>query len=80
MFEQMIQSLRRYYPVELEVLQVVAAGEQVFATELLEDDPALVNHLAGYGVLNSEHLSISIPAFRKWLRIKGRAAELQGVS
>lgn len=79
-FEQMIQSLRRYYPVELEVLQVVAAGEQVFATELLEDEPTLVNHLAGYGVLNSEQLSISIPAFRKWLRIKGRTAELQSAS
>jgi hypothetical protein len=71
-FEQMIQSLKRYYPGELEVLQVVADGDQVFATELLEDDPALINHLAGYGVLNSEHLSISIPAFRKWLRLKRR--------
>jgi serine/threonine-protein kinase len=77
-FEQMIQSLRRYYPGELEVLQVVADGDQVFATELLDDDPALINHLAGYGVLNSEHLSISIPAFRKWLRLKGRTSDPQG--
>lgn len=78
-FEQMIQSLRRYYPVELEVLQVVAAGDQVFATELLEDDPALVNHLAGYGVLDPEHLSISIPAFRKWLRLKNKTADMHSV-
>jgi hypothetical protein len=76
-FEQMIQSLKRYYPGELEVLQVVAEGDQVFATELLEDDPALINHLAGYGVLNSEHLSISIPAFRKWLRLKRKVSEPQ---
>lgn len=77
-FEQMIQSLKRYYPGELEVLQVVAEGEQVFATELLEDDPALINHLAGYGVLKSANLSISIPAFRKWLRLKRRTTDPQG--
>jgi len=79
-FEQMIQSLKRYYPGELEVLQVVADGDQEFATELLEDDPALINHLAGYGVLNSEHLSISIPAFREWLRLKRKVSEPQGAS
>ncbi len=78
-FEQMIQSLRRYYPGELEVLQVVADGDQVFATELLEDDPALVNHLAGYGVLGREHLTISIPAFRRWLRLNANSARMQRV-
>ena len=69
-FEQMVDSLRRYYPSELEVLDVVATGDQVFASELLEDDQTLVNHLSGYGVLDREHLSISIPAFRKWLRLR----------
>ena len=78
-FEQMIQSLRRYYPEELEVLQVVADGDQVFATELLEDDHALVTHLAGYGVLDPLHLSISIPAFRKWLRLKDKTPDSQSV-
>ncbi len=72
-FEQMIDSLRRYYPNELEVLDVVAEGDQVFASELLEDDRTLVNHLSGYGVLDPERLSISIPAFRKWLRLRSAA-------
>lgn len=69
-FEQMIDSLSRYYPTELEVLQVVAEGDQVFASELLEDDRTLVNHLSGYGVLDPDRLSISIPAFREWLRLR----------
>lgn len=73
-FEQMVDSLHRYYPTELEVLQVVAEGDQVFASELLEDDRTLVNHLSGYGVLDPDRLSISIPAFRQWLRLRGRGA------
>jgi len=67
-FEQMVQSLHRYYPSEFEVLQVIAEGDQVFASEMLEGDPSLMNHLAGYGVVSRERLTIRIPAFREWLR------------
>jgi serine/threonine-protein kinase len=71
-FEQMVQSLHRYYPSEFEVLQVIADGDQVFAAEMLEGDPSLMNHLAGYGVVSRERLAIRIPAFREWLRQHSR--------
>lgn len=67
-FSQMVDSLRRYYPDELEVLRVLASGDQVFGSELVEEDPNLRNHLVGYGVLDNESLSIANPSFRRWLR------------
>lgn len=67
-FEQMTSSLRRYYPEEWEVLRVLASGDQQLATELLDDDPTILNHLAGYGVVDRQTISIRNLAFRKWLR------------
>ena len=66
-FVQMIQSLRRYYPDELEVLKIIAGGDREFARSLLRDDPSILNHLVGYGVLDQTSLEISVPAFREWL-------------
>jgi hypothetical protein len=68
-FEQMVQSLRKYYADEFEVLRLIATGDQGFATELLDADPTLVNHLVGYGVLKESTLSIPNAAFRRWLRL-----------
>jgi hypothetical protein len=66
-FSQMIQSLQRYYPDELEVLKVIASGDKDFARGLVREDAAMLNHLAGYGVVDESSLSISVPAFRDWL-------------
>ena len=66
-FIQMIQSLRRYYPDELEVLKIISSGDKEFAQSLLRDDPSSLNHLVGYGVLDQGTLEISVPAFRAWL-------------
>jgi serine/threonine-protein kinase len=67
-FQQMIQSLQRYYPDELEVLKLIAHGDKEFARSMLAEDPSTLNHLVGYGVVNQETLEISVPAFREWLR------------
>jgi hypothetical protein len=66
-FVQMVQSLRRYYPDELEVLRVIASGDKEFARSLLRDDASILNHLVGYGVVDQATLEISVPAFRAWL-------------
>lgn len=66
-FAQMVQSLRRYYPDELEVLTIIASGDKDFARSLLLEDPTTLNHLVGYGVLDEATLDISVPAFRDWL-------------
>jgi hypothetical protein len=66
-FVQMVQSLRRYYPDELTVLKLIAAGDKDFAQQLLQDDATTLNHLVGYGVLNPDTLDISLPAFAAWL-------------
>jgi len=67
-FVQMIQSLQRYYPDELELLKIIASGDKEFALGLLRDDPATLNHLIGYGVVDEATLEISVPAFHAWLR------------
>jgi serine/threonine-protein kinase len=66
-FAQMTQSLRRYYPDELEVLKIIANGDTEFARNLLREDSSTLNHLVGYGVLDHETLSVSVPAFQDWL-------------
>jgi len=53
---QMVQSLRRYYPDELEVLKIIASGDKEFARSLLRDDASILNHLVGYGVVDSTSL------------------------
>jgi hypothetical protein len=68
-FSQMVHSLARYYPDELDVLKLVAQRENQFARELVNDNPAILNHLAGYGVVDRETLRISVPAFAAWLRV-----------
>lgn len=71
-FTQMVHSLNRYYPDELEVLRLLAAGEIEFATELVDDEPSILSHLRGYGVIESERLEISLPAFASWLRTQAK--------
>lgn len=66
-FTQMVQSLRRYYPDELEVLKWLARGDDGLARALVADEPQILNHLVGYGVVDKETLSISVPAFHAWL-------------
>jgi hypothetical protein len=66
-FVQMVQSLQRYYPEELEVLKIIASGDKEFARGLLRDDPSTLNHLVGYGVVDQATLEISVPAFHAWL-------------
>lgn len=68
-FVQMLQSLKRYYPEELEVLKLLGTGETDFVRELVDHDATLLNHLAGYGVVDRNTLGISVPAFAAWLRI-----------
>jgi hypothetical protein len=68
-FRQMMESLRRYYPEEIDVLKVIAAGDKVFTQELLSDDPGILNHLTGYGVVDPDSLTIAVPAFAAWLRV-----------
>ncbi|MCA1704638.1 MAG: hypothetical protein LC808_15800, partial [Actinobacteria bacterium] len=68
-FEQMIQSLRRYYPDELDLLTIIASGDIQFAVDLVEQTPSLLNHLAGYGVIDGETFEISIPVMRRWLSL-----------
>ena len=58
LFQQMLQSLERYYPDELDLLNFVAQGELEFANDLLEDNPTLGAHLEGYGVLDKSKLQI----------------------
>ena len=66
-FEQMVQSLRRYYPDELELLKWISIGEADVVREVTHREPSLLNHLAGYGVVDQDSLTISIPAFDRWL-------------
>jgi hypothetical protein len=68
----MLHSLQRYYPDELEVLGLLASGDRDFAGELLAEEPRILNHLAGYGVVDRETLKASVPAFAVWLRSQSR--------
>jgi hypothetical protein len=68
-FTQMVQSLRRYYPDEFDLLRLVAAGELDFAAEFAQQNPAILNHLSGYGVLRRAPLRIGIPVFERWLKL-----------
>jgi hypothetical protein len=66
-FDQMLQSLRRYYPDEFEFLQIVASGDIAFASEFADANPTVLSHLVGYGILD-ETLQLTIPVFADWLR------------
>jgi serine/threonine-protein kinase len=70
-FEQMVASLKRYYPDEFEFLRVLASGDVAFASELAEDEPSILNHMAGYGVVNPTTLTLTTPVFQRWLRLQG---------
>ncbi len=67
-FEQIVVGLKRYYPEELEVLFLISSGDIEFASELVDENPDLLRHLVGYGVVDERDLSISIPVFADWLR------------
>jgi hypothetical protein len=67
-FQQMVQSLRRYYPEEFELLSILATGDASFAREYAEAHPNTLNHLSGYGVVDRNTLGLSIPVFAEWLR------------
>lgn len=71
-FEQIVFGLKRYYPDELDLLLMIAAGEIDFASDLIDDNPRLLKHLVGYGVVEPRDLSISIPVFGRWLRAHRR--------
>jgi serine/threonine-protein kinase len=71
-FEQMVHSLRRYYPEEFEFLRIVAAGDQAFVREYADAHSTTLNHLVGYGVLHPTTLSLRIPVFARWLRMTQR--------
>jgi hypothetical protein len=73
-FGQMVQSLTKYYPDELEVLRWLASGEGDLARAMLADDSRVLNHLAGYGVIDAETLKISVPALAAWLKPRGADA------
>jgi hypothetical protein len=72
-FTQMVHSLKRYYPDELDVLKLIATDEISFARELIAEEPTVLNHLVGYGVVDRESLALCVPAFRGWLRAMARA-------
>jgi hypothetical protein len=69
-FEQMILSLRRYYPDELDLMAIIADGDLDFASDLIEQQPLLHNHLKGYGVIDAKHLGIGIPVLEQWLKLQ----------
>jgi hypothetical protein len=69
-FEQMVVSLRRYYPEELDVLEVIASQDFAFANELVEENPSVLHHLIGYGVVDAETMRLSIPVLERWLRVR----------
>jgi hypothetical protein len=69
-FEQMVQSLRKYYPDEFDFLEIVASGDEAFVYSAIDENPSLLNHLDGYGVFNARTLQISIPVFADWLRLR----------
>lgn len=71
-FTQMVISLQRYYPDELEVLRLLATGERGFVSSVVADDPTILNHLRGYGVIDQESLEVSSPALAAWLCSHGR--------
>lgn len=66
-FEQMVHSLRRYYPDEMEVLGWLSIGETDVVRDLVRQKPSLLNHLIGYGVVRTSDLTITIPTFDRWL-------------
>ena len=67
-FAQMVQSLRRYYPDELDVLRLLATGETAFAKEIMDGEPSVLNHLTGYGVVDESSLRLAVPALQDWFR------------
>jgi hypothetical protein len=71
-FVQMVHSLAKYYPDELEILRLIAAGDVAFARDLVDEDPGLLNHLVGYGVLERGSLELCVPALASWLRETNR--------
>ena len=70
-FEQMFQSLRRYYADEFELLRLLAGGDREFGRQYADANPNALNHLAGYGLIDPISLTISIPVFSSWLGAQG---------
>lgn len=71
-FRQIVDSLKRHYPDELDVLSAAAEGDKAFVRDWCAENPEAINHLVGYGVMDYDDLTIRIPALASWLEM-GRA-------
>jgi hypothetical protein len=60
-FVEIRQHLRRYYPDEGDLLEILGSDPVGFA-ELVEDSPALVQHLLSLGLVNRSEGDQYVPA------------------
>lgn len=66
-FAEMVDSLRRYYPEEFDLLELLVAGDAEFVGAWRSVQPDAFNHLVAYGIVD-QGPAIAIPAFARWLR------------
>jgi hypothetical protein len=67
-FTEIVSSLRRYYPQELDLLEMLASEDRAGMAELVDSFPSETNHLVGCGVLDAKTFRIGIPVFKTWLQ------------
>jgi hypothetical protein len=65
---EITESLRRYFPSELELLELLARGDEATLEEWGEAYPTAINHLAGYGVLDNVRMQIRIAPLQRLLQ------------
>ena len=70
---EIIESLERFYPEELELLEFVARGDHEVVTSWQQMQPEALNHLAGYGVVDSKRLQIKVPVLGRFLEMQAGA-------
>jgi hypothetical protein len=65
-FDETMDSLRRYYPYEFDLLEELAGGNTDLIKEWRSIEPDAFNHLVAYGIVD-ETPAIATPAFARWL-------------
>jgi hypothetical protein len=68
---EIIQSLDRFYPEELELFTLIALGEGEAVAEWQREYPEALNHLEGYGVVDIDQMRVAIPVLERFLLEQG---------
>lgn len=68
-FEMILDVLKQFYPDEYEMLNMLAMGDTESFQFFVSEDPAIVGHLVGYGLIKDkeQHYDFRIDAIKEYL-------------